>query len=83
MPNDQVRLLTPDGITARCTTSDASVAWAGVKRVEETPEFFLFMTTPACAIQVPKRAVGDVRQLRAWLREGPGRQDAVALRLAP
>jgi hypothetical protein len=67
IPNDQVRVLDRDGIAATCTTSSASVRWPGVVRVEETPEFFLFFTTPRCAIQLPKRAVGDVPQLRAWL----------------
>jgi len=81
IPNDQVRLLTPDGITARCTTSDVSVSWAGVQRVEETPEFFLFMTTPVCAIQLPKRAVGDVAHLRTWLRELTGREASIRLLL--
>lgn len=37
-------------------------------KVHETPEFFLFFTTPACAIQLPTRAVGDPEQLRAWLK---------------
>jgi len=81
MPNDQVRLLTLDGLSATCTTSNASVSWAGVMRVEETPEFYLFMTTSAGAIQLPKRAVGDHAQLRSWLRDVAARDGALALRL--
>src|SRR5262245_20815123 len=30
IPNDQVRVLDGDGITARCTTSNASVRWTGI-----------------------------------------------------
>lgn len=67
IPNDQVRVLNRDGIAALCTTSNASVRWSGIVRVQETPEFFLFFTTPACAIQLPKRIVGDLQQLRMWL----------------
>ena len=78
IPNDQVRILTPEGITARCTTSDVSVAWSGICGVAETRDFFLFMTTPACAVQLPKRAVGDLDQLRTWLREAA---PSTALRL--
>ena len=81
IPNDQVRVLTPEGISAVCTTSSASVSWEGICRVEETPEFFLFLTTPVCAIQLPKRAVGDVDRLRTWLREVLGRAAATTLRL--
>jgi hypothetical protein len=65
---DQVRLFTADGIEARCTTSTSAVRWSGILRVSETPEFFLFMTTRACAIQLPKRAVRDIVQFREWLR---------------
>jgi hypothetical protein len=68
IPNDQVRVLSPDGIAARCTTSDAAVRWTGVIKVRETPEFFLFFTTPGCAIQLPKRVVTDPQALRIWLK---------------
>jgi hypothetical protein len=52
IPNDQVRVLSHDGLTAQCTTSNSSVQWS----------------TPACAIQLPKRSVGDPEQVRTWLR---------------
>lgn len=67
IPNDQIRILDGDGIAAECTTSNVSVRWDGIVKVHETPEFFLFFTTPACAIQLPTRAVRDPQQLRAWL----------------
>ena len=67
IPNDQVRVLTTEGIEARCTTSTATVGWTGITKVRETPEFFLFFTTPSCAIQLPKRVVADVPALREWL----------------
>lgn len=67
LPNDQIRVLDAEGLTAQCTTTNAAVKWVGVVKVTETPEFFLFFTTPNCAIQLPKRAVGDVEELRGWL----------------
>jgi hypothetical protein len=67
IPRDQVRVLSADSIEARCTTSDVSVRWSGIIRVTETPEFYLFFTTPTCAIQLPRRAVPDGEQLRLWL----------------
>jgi hypothetical protein len=68
IPNDQIRVLDADAITAKCTISTSSVHWAGISKVRETEEFFLFFTTPGCAIQLPKRAIEDLERLRAWLR---------------
>jgi hypothetical protein len=67
IPHDQVRVLNSGSIEAHCTTSDVSVNWPGIVRVHETPEFFLFFTTRTCAIQLPKRAVPNLEQLRLWL----------------
>jgi hypothetical protein len=67
IPNDQVRVLSDEGLAARCTIGDASIRWAGIVRVRETPEFFLFFTTPRCAIQLPKRVVAEPQEVRAWL----------------
>lgn len=69
IPNDQIRVLDADGIIAQCTTSSSSVRWAGISKVLETEEFFLFFTTPGCAIQLPKRAIEDPERLRAWLSD--------------
>ena len=63
--DDQVRVLSAAGIEARCATSTTAVQWHGIQRVVETPEFFLFLTTPRCAIQLPKRAVGGPAELEA------------------
>ena len=82
LPNDQVLVLEQDGVTASCTTSKASVRWAGIVDVHETPEFFLLYTTPACALQLPKRAVADAPQLRGWLEATAGRLGLPALRVA-
>jgi hypothetical protein len=45
------------------------VRWHAVKKVVETDDFFLFFTTPSCAIQLPRRAISppeaveEIRQL--------------------
>ena len=67
IPNDQVRILSADSLEANCTSMKASINWSGIARVRETPEFFLFFTTPNCAVQLPKRSVDNVEQLRLWL----------------
>ena len=83
IPNDQVRVLDSDGISAQCTTGSASVRWAGISKVRETDEFFLFFTTPGCAIQLPKRAVGDLEQLRTWLVDKSQNSELVNMRMEP
>jgi hypothetical protein len=81
LPNPQVRILDREGITAACTTMKATVRWDGIVRQEESPEFFLFFTTPACAISLPKRAVDDVPRLRAWLHAQAAGKGLAALRI--
>jgi hypothetical protein len=81
LPNPQVRILDREGITAACTTMKATVRWEGLVRQEESPEFFLFFTTPACAISLPKRAVDDVPRLRAWLHAQAAGKGLAALRI--
>jgi hypothetical protein len=83
IPNDQVRVLDGDGITARCTTSTASVQWTGVIKVRETPDFILFFTTPTCAIQLPKRAVEAPERLRGWLNHAAETEGLANLRMEP
>lgn len=83
LPNDQIRVLDADGVTAECTISSASVRWAGISKVCETDEFFLFFTTPGCAIQLPKRAIGDVERFRAWLSSASQRREAAGKGLQP
>jgi hypothetical protein len=63
--HDQVRVVSDDGIEAHCVTSDVKIQWRGISRVLETPEFFLFFTTPNCAFQLPKRAI-PAEQLRRY-----------------
>ena len=76
IPHDQVRVVSDDGIEARCVTSDVRMQWSGISRVLETPEFFLFFTTPNCAFQLPKRAIPNTEQLEA-LRQLAGRHTHV------
>jgi hypothetical protein len=83
LPNPQRRVLDRDGITAACTTTNATVRWDGIVRQEESPEFFLFFTTPDCAISLPKRAVDDVPRLRTWLHAQAAGKGLIALKIDP
>jgi YcxB-like protein len=69
------RIMSADGIRIECETTSTAVQWSGVHGVVETPEFFLFYVTPACAVQLPKRAIvrtADLVNLRGLLREKLG-----------
>ena len=83
IPHDQVRVLDIEGITAQCTISSASVRWAGISKVRETDEFFLFFTTPSCAIQLPKRAIKDLAELRGWLARAAQGEGPANMRTEP
>lgn len=50
----QQRVVTEEGIHANCESTTMLVRWHSVKKVVETDDFFLFFTTPSCAIQLPR-----------------------------
>jgi hypothetical protein len=76
--DDQVRVLSATGVEARCEESTTTVKWSAIRRAAETPDFFLFFTTPRCAIQLPKRCVPDPDALREFVREHLGERAEIA-----
>lgn len=81
IPHDQIRVVSEEGLEARCVTSTVKVRWSGIARIVETPDHFLFFTTPSCAIQLPKQAVTDgvgLEQLREILRAHVGERAELA-----
>jgi hypothetical protein len=66
------RIVGAQGLRTECETTSTDVQWSGIHGVVETPEFFLFYVTPACAVQLPKRAIAtpeEMDRLRSLLRE--------------
>jgi len=51
--------VTDHGIVFSCAYARSELAWAGVRRVQETPSHYLFVCGPLGACAVPKRAVSD------------------------
>jgi hypothetical protein len=81
IPHDQIRVISAEGLEARCVTSTVKVRWPGIARVIETQDHFLFFTTPSCAIQLPKQAVPgslDLDRLREVLRAHVGERAELA-----
>lgn len=81
IPHDQIRVISDEGLEARCVTSTVQVRWAGIVRTVETADYFLFFTTPSCAIQLPKQAITDgasLERLRDVLRAHLGARAELA-----
>jgi hypothetical protein len=62
-------------LRTECETTSSDISWTGIRGAVETDEFILFYVTPACAVQLPKRAIhspSDLTELRAVLRANIG-----------
>ena len=63
--------LDDSGLHIRMRTLNAELKWAGMNRVRETPEMFLFYYSRRTAYFLPKRVVGsaaDTAGLADWIR---------------
>jgi hypothetical protein len=67
-PDDMHRVVDADGLEAGAPRARSRLAWPALHKVVETDEFFLFYTSPACAIHLPQRAIPD-QATRERLRE--------------
>lgn len=72
---EQIRVLSPDGLEIGCATQRSMVPWSAIIRALETPEFILFFASPSSAVHLPLRALPSAderRRARALLREALG-----------
>jgi hypothetical protein len=59
-------------LRSRCSHATAEYSWAGIQKVTENQEFYLFSTGPAAGIAIPKRTLtNDDDELAPiwWTRE--------------
>ena len=59
------------GLHIGMRTIDAQLKWAGMNRVQETPEMFLFYYSRRTAYSLPKRILGSAdasADLADWIR---------------
>lgn len=71
------RMLDAEGVHANCETTYSLVRWPGLRKAVETPDFFLFYVTPACAQYLPKRAFTselEADAVRSLVREKLGQK---------
>ena len=55
--DDMQRVVDAEGLEAGSPRARSRLTWQALHKVVETEEFFLFYTSPACAIQLPQRAI--------------------------
>jgi hypothetical protein len=64
--------LGPDGLGVSTHTADLALKWAGLVKVRETPDLFMFYYNKRCAYYLPKRAISGgesgLEALRSWVR---------------
>lgn len=65
-----------DGVTESTSVGESRTAWAGVDRVEQSPDYIFIYTTPAAAHVIPKRAFKDPEEAEAFFRLARSRKAA-------
>lgn len=59
------------GLRLKLHTLSSELRWAGMARIRETADMFLFYYSPRTAYFLPKRAIGpgsEIEALRGWIR---------------
>ena len=69
-------VLSDDGVTESTAVNESRTSWAGVDRVEESPDYIFIYTSPAGAHVIPKRAFGDPQGADAFYRLARSRKEA-------
>jgi YcxB-like protein len=61
-------VLGEDGLIESTAVNESRTAWAGVDRVEQSPDYIFIYTSSATAYVVPKRAFSDPQEAEAFFR---------------
>jgi YcxB-like protein len=69
-------ILGDDGLTESTVVGEARTRWAGVDRIEQSPDYIYIYTSPAAAHIVPKRAFPNSEQADAFYRLSQARRQA-------
>ena len=69
-------VLGDEGLTESTAVGESRTRWAGVDRVEQTPDYIYIYTSPAAAHIVPKRAFPNPAQADAFYRLSQTRRQA-------
>jgi hypothetical protein len=69
-------VLGEDGLSESTAVGESRTTWAGVDRVEQSPDYIFIYTTPAAAHVIPKRAFTDPEQAEAFYHLSRARKKA-------
>lgn len=69
-------VLGEDGLTETTAVGESRTRWAGVDRVEQSPNYIYIYTSPAAAHVIPKRAFPDLHQADEFYRLSQARRQA-------
>lgn len=63
-------VLNEDGVVESTAVGESRTSWAGVERIEQSPDYIFIYTSPVAAHIIPKRAFGDTQQAEALCELG-------------
>jgi len=69
-------VLGEDGLVESTAVNESRTAWAGVDRVEQSPDYIFIYISPATAHVIPKRAFSDPQEAEAFFRLARSRKEA-------
>jgi hypothetical protein len=69
-------VLSEDGLAERTVVGESRTSWAGVDRIEQSPEYIFVYTSPIAAHVIPKRAFRNVQEAQAFYEFGRVRKEA-------
>jgi hypothetical protein len=69
-------LVNEDGVIESTAVGESRTSWAGVDRIEQSPDYIFIYTSPSAAHLIPKRAFRDPRETGAFYRLSRAMKDA-------
>jgi YcxB-like protein len=69
-------VLSDDAVVESTAVNQSRTAWAGVDRVEQSPDYIFIYTSPATAHVIPKRAFTDPEEAEAFFQLARSRREA-------
>ncbi len=67
-------VLDEDGVRESTAVGESRTTWAGIDRVEQSPEYIYIYTSPAGAHVIPRRAFGDPPKAEAFYQFAQARK---------
>ncbi len=69
-------VLSEDGVVESTAVGESRTSWAGVERIEQSPDYIFIYTSPVAAHVIPKRAFRDVQEAEGFYQLLRARKEA-------